>query len=135
MKSIFADTHYWIALAIPTDQQHARAKEVTKALGAAVIVTTDEVLLEFLNFLSRYGPALRTAGVKLVRSVIANPNIQVVPQTRDSFLRGLELYESRSDKEYSLTDCISLAIMNDKNIVEVLTHDRHFSQEGKTLLL
>jgi len=135
MKSVFADTHYWIALAIPTDEWHPRAKEVTKSLGAALIVTTDEVLVEFLNYLSGYGAGLRSAGVKLVRSVIENPNVQVVPQTRDSFLRGLELYASRSDKEYSLTDCISLAIMNGKNISEVLTHDRHFDQEGKTLLL
>jgi predicted nucleic acid-binding protein len=61
--------------------------------------------------------------------------IEVLPQTRQSLLRGLELYKARSDKSYSLTDCISMVTMRERNITDVLTHDRHFAQEGFTVLL
>jgi predicted nucleic acid-binding protein len=52
-----------------------------------------------------------------------------------SFLAGLALYERRPDKQYSLADCISMNIMRQNQIQEVLTHDRHFSQEGFIRLL
>ena len=43
---------------------------------------------------------------------------------------GLGLYESRPDKEWSLTDCISFVVMKKEGIVEALTEDRHFEQAG-----
>ena len=51
------------------------------------------------------------------------------------FLRGLELYERRADKAYSLVDCISMNSMRDEGITEILTSDHHFAQEGYTVLL
>ena len=54
----------------------------------------------------------------------------VLPQTHDSFLEGLALYESRLDKAYSLTDCISMQVMRREGLTDVLTNDHHFTQEG-----
>ena len=71
----------------------------------------------------------------MVRAILSNPNVKVVPQSRDSFLRGLELYEQRGDKEYSLTDCISMNAMRSEAITDALTNDRHFEQEGFTILM
>jgi predicted nucleic acid-binding protein len=47
---------------------------------------------------------------------------------------GIELYASRLDKGYSLTDCISMMVMKQMGIYEILTHDKHFTQEGLTIL-
>jgi len=55
--------------------------------------------------------------------------------TRNEFLKGLELYASRLDKGYSLTDCISMNICREFDITEILTHDHHFEQEGFRILL
>jgi predicted nucleic acid-binding protein len=63
-----------------------------------------------------------------------NPCLQVIPQNRESFREGFELYRRRSDKEYSLTDCISMTVMQRLKISEVLTHDNHFKQEGFIIL-
>ena len=52
------------------------------------------------------------------------------PQSRDSFLAGLELYRARPDKGFSLADCISMQTMRREGLTEVLTNDRHFEQEG-----
>jgi predicted nucleic acid-binding protein len=61
---------------------------------------------------------------------LTNPAIRVVEQSRDSFLAGLDLYQSRPDKGYSLTDCISMQTMRRGRITEALTNDHHFEQEG-----
>ena len=45
----------------------------------------------------------------------------------------MSLYEQRLDKGYSLTDCISMNVMKQLNITEVLSHDKHFTQEGFTI--
>jgi predicted nucleic acid-binding protein len=135
MRTVFADTFYWVALINPRDEWHERAIETSRALGSVRIVTTDEVLSEVLTFLSGAGPYWRAAAVATIRAIMNSPSIQVIPQTRDSFLAGLELYASRPDKEYSLTDCASMQTLRRMGLAEILTHDLHFRQEGFTLLL
>jgi predicted nucleic acid-binding protein len=71
----------------------------------------------------------------LVRSLQSTANVTVLPQSRDGFLTGLNLYAARPDKEYSLTDCISMETMRQEGITDILTHDNHFTQEGFTILL
>ena len=66
----------------------------------------------------------------MVQAIHRDPNIRVLPQTRNSFLGGPQLYQERPDKEYSLTDCISMQTMRDEGITDILTADRHFEQEG-----
>jgi predicted nucleic acid-binding protein len=71
----------------------------------------------------------------MVEKIMSNSRITVLPQTRDSLLSGFAFYKARGDKEYSLTDCISMATMRQREITQVLTHDHHFEQEGFVLLL
>lgn len=134
MKEVFADSHYWIAIVNPDDPWAKVAKAARSALGEVFIVTTDEVLTEFLAALSR-GEHMRKQAAKMVRAILENPNVKVIPQTRESFLKGLTFYENRSDKEYSMTDCISMNVMRAESLVEVLTNDHHFEQEGFTVLI
>ena len=135
MKSVFADSHYWIATVRPNDQWSEPAKRARERLGGVLLVTTDEVLVEFMAALSRGGPALRKAAVKMVRTILANPNVTVVPQARDGFLDGLKLYEMSEDKEYILTDFISMNVMKSQSISEILTNDQHFAKEGFVVLV
>ena len=60
--------------------------------------------------------------------------MSAVPAGRDLFIRGLQLYEQRPDKEYSLVDCMSMTLMRERGIAHVLTNDRHFRQEGFTVV-
>jgi len=53
---------------------------------------------------------------------------------RELFLEGLTLYEARPDKEYSLTDCMSMQVMRREGLTEVLTNGHHFRQEGFQIL-
>ena len=47
----------------------------------------------------------------------------------------MALFAGRADKQYSLTDCLSMQVMREMGISEVLTHDQHFTQEGFIILL
>lgn len=135
MKRIFTDTSYYVALFWPRDSLHEKAKEASVALGKFRAVTTEEVLTEFLNVIAARAAKLRPPAALFVRKILQDPNTDVRGQTRESFRRGLDLYEQRSDKTYSLTDCISLAAMREFELTEVLSHDQHFAQEGFQILL
>jgi predicted nucleic acid-binding protein len=134
MRKVFADADFWIARVSPHDQWHGIALEAEKSLGNVIRVTTDEVLTELLAGLSR-SEFLRAKAAQIVRIILNNPNVNVLPQTRSSFLEGLTFYEQRPDKNYSLTDCISMQSMRREGLTEVLSHDHHFEQEGFTVLM
>jgi predicted nucleic acid-binding protein len=68
-------------------------------------------------------------------SLLADPIVRIIAHSRHSFLQGLDLYEACPAKEYSLTDCLSMATMRQERITEVLTHDAQFTQEGFHVLL
>jgi uncharacterized protein len=134
MKKIFADAHYWIALANPQDHYHAAAKRISHLFLDALFITTEEVLTEFLNGYSK-GPVLRNKALEIIQLIQTNSNIKIVPQSHESFIGGLHRYRHRLDKEYSLTDCISMNVMDKEVIREILTNDRHFAQEGFHILI
>jgi predicted nucleic acid-binding protein len=135
MREAFADTVYWLALLNPRDEWHGKAQRAHASFDRPRLITTDEVLVEVLGFLGAHGPRMRQAGAQLVKHILHDPGVIVVPQSRESFLAGLGIYERRLDKEYSLTDCISMAVMLRRRLLNVFTNDHHFEQEGFTILL
>src|SRR5438309_11606345 len=56
---------------------------------------------------------------KPIRTVLSDEQVEVLSETRQTFLDGLTLYESRSDKTYSLTDCRSVNVMRKHVITDV----------------
>jgi predicted nucleic acid-binding protein len=130
MNATFADTFFWIAFTNVQDQAHARAKTFALASPPTTIFTTEEVLTEYLNYFAGWGFQLRQRAGLNVESILENPTVRVVEQTSSSFQKGLALYRSRLDKGYSLTDCISMETMRSEGLIDVLTNDAHFEQEG-----
>jgi hypothetical protein len=58
-----------------------------------------------------------------------------MPSSNELFAAGVELYATRPDKEWSLTDCISFVVMEREGLTDALTGDRHFEQAGFKVLL
>ena len=135
MTIVFADTCYWVALLNPKDAWYEAAIAIGTSLSPLKIITTDEVLTEVLTSYCNAGFRMRKRSTDLVHDVLNNTKTQVLEQTHTSFLSGLSLYQNRLDKGYSLTDCISMQTMRQLGITEVLTHDKHFTQEGFVILL
>jgi uncharacterized protein len=131
MTALFADTFYWIALIDLSDSAHRRALELTTSTLVHVpIITTDEVLAEYLTFFATAHDQMRRKALASAQCILKSPGVRVLPQSRESFLSGMELYGARPDKGYSLVDCISMQTMRNEGLTEVLTNDRHFEQEG-----
>jgi predicted nucleic acid-binding protein len=130
VQPVFVDTFYWIALLNPEDPDHDRVAAFDLAPERPPLVTTEEVLTEFLTHFSSRGMLFRRKAAAVAYAVQDDPDVRLLPQTTRSFAAGLELYGERLDKEYSLTDCISLATMKAEGITESATGDRHFEQEG-----
>ena len=135
MNAIFADTGYWIALFNPRDDLHAKALTVARVTQGRPLVTSQMVLTEFLNYYASLGQAFRQQAVQVVRSLQQATEVEIVPQTDKQFQAALTFYAQRPDKEWSLVDCASFLLMQERHLTEALAHDEHFQQAGFVPLL
>ena len=135
MITVFADAGYWIAMYDRQDGLHQRARQVTRDLGQISIVTSEMVLVEFLNYASKGGEAARKRAVDAERSLRDNPNVEIVAQTGRQFRTAADRYASRIDQRWSITDCASFIIMAERGIAEALAYDHDFVQAGFRALL
>jgi len=63
------------------------------------------------------------------------PNLQIIEADTSLLAEGWDIYYSRLDKEWSLTDCVSIAVMQKEEIEQAFTSDHHFEQAGFIKLL
>jgi hypothetical protein len=132
VKEVFADTYYFLALLNSADEAHDPAAATAQSLDAR-IVTTTWVLTELADALA--GTVSRNRCAAFIEELRHKPQFVVVPASEPLFEAGLALYRNRSDKEWSLTDCVSFVVMGERRIGEALTGDHHFAQAGFTALL
>lgn len=133
MPTVFADSFYFFALGNRNDPAHGKALEFFQSFSGRV-VTTRFVLMEFADGCCST-VAGRQIASKVIRLLGSNPAIRVLPCSEYLFNDGLDLYDRRADKEWSLTDCISFVVMEREGIQDALTGDKHFEQAGFTALL
>lgn len=132
---LFLDTFYVQALLNPRDPHHARALALLPQVRqAAEVVTTEAVFAEVGNALSGT-PRLRQLAAAFIRRSYTEANMTVVSVDTALLTRALELFESRADKEWGLTDCISFVVMRDRGLMDAATGDRHFQQAGFRALM
>ncbi len=77
MRTVFADASYWIALLDARDELHRKAEEITGQLGSFRIVTTEMVLVEFLNAMGGLRSDIRARASGLVTALKSDPNVVV----------------------------------------------------------
>ena len=135
MNRVFADANFWIARFNPKNPLHSSAIAAQKSIGSARIVTNEVVLTEFLDYYSKSGKQGREKAAKMVREIRADRKIDVLHQTPDSFERGLTLFEARLDKEWGMSDCISMSDMTSQGLNQVLTSDDDFRQAQFEVLM
>lgn len=127
MTALFADAFYFLAMLNPRDAWHAEANQFS-GQNHVPILTTTWVLVEVGNGLSR--SVDRAAVGKLVARLRRDSLTTIIAASDEWFQKGLTLYSSRLDKEWSLVDCISFVVMQELGITEALTGDHHFEQAG-----
>ena len=132
MPAYFVDSWFLIAVGNRLDDEHRAASRIEQRLAGARFVTHDGILSEVLTYFCEAGAFHRQRGVAMVRRALRDFTVE--PMTRTLFIRGMDRYAARLDKEYSHVDCMSMIVMEDLAIQHVLTNDHHFQQEGFTLV-
>jgi len=133
MQTVFADSFYFFALGNRHDPVHGKCIAFNQKFSGHV-VTTGFILTELMDGCSGT-PSRRAAAIQAVDELRGNPDVTIRSCSELLFQRGLELFERRLDKEWSLTDCISFVVMTNEGIDEALTGDHHFEQAGFIALL
>jgi len=132
MRRVFADSYYFFALLNRNEHRHLQAREFA-ATFQGEMTTTGWILTELGDGLS--APQRRTTFLGLRTELLTSPHVLVLPCSDELLGAGVELFGSRLDKSWSLTDCISFVVMQRQGITEALTGDHHFEQAGFVALL
>lgn len=132
MKAVFADAFYFVGLLNRADEHHDKVVSAARQLHDNII-TTEWILAEFADALAR--SASRHLLALFIRDLEQDPKTRIVRASTELFWRGLQLYDERRDKKWSLTGCISFVVMKDEGLYDALTGDEHFEQAGFNALL
>ena len=132
-ERLFIDTVFVQALLNRRDQYHSVALQLLPRVQAAPEVwTTEAILVEVGNALSDIN---RDTAVRFIRQCYKPGNLHVVTIDTRLMFAATDLYASRPDKGWGLTDCLSFVTMQEKGLSLAVTNDRHFVQAGFVALL
>ncbi len=79
--------------------------------------------------------ATRNSAAIAFERISRDPRIDVVPHSAEFSKDAVSLFAARSDKDWSLTDCLSFVVMERKGLRDALTADNHFEQAGFRAIL
>lgn len=131
MNERFLDTGYVIALEAADDQHHQTAQRHWRQLtddSLPQIVTTTFVFGEVITFFnSRHQHA---KAVEIGQRLHASRKVEPIQIGTSLFEAGWQRFRERPDKHYSLTDCISFVVMEQRGLRRALAFDHHFEQAG-----
>ena len=92
-------------------------------------------MTEVFNAVARTGESGRRHVTQLLEDIEDDSDVEIIPQTDAQFRAAVARYSSRGDQRWSLTDCASFLVMEQRGIAEALAYDRDFEQAGFVALL
>jgi uncharacterized protein len=130
VTTYFLDTGFLIALESLDDRHHKTAQAFWQdfLLNHSNLISTSYVLDEVVTFFNAHGQHAKA--VQIGRLLLTSTLIDLVHVDQTLFLEGWRLLEHHRDKRYSLTDCVSFALMKRRKIKIALAFDKHFTQAG-----
>ncbi len=134
-RIVLLDTSFIVALENLRDPHHERAKVLDRQLlrEGCLSLLHWGILFEIGDGYARVGR--RSKGCELLDRLWNEGRYRIVPLTEPLMGQGLELYHTRPDKDWGLTDCLSFVLMKQEGISQALTADVHFRQAGFEALL
>jgi uncharacterized protein len=132
-ERIFIDTSAYYALADPDAAEHARALATFQRLTAegAELYTTNFVAAE------THGLILNRVNRDMAERVLDGlyaSRMRIMRASEGDETRARQIIRQYRDKNYSLIDAISFAVMQRLHLRQVWTYDHHFSQFGFTAM-
>jgi len=115
------------------EPQHQEAVQLLN--GANKQLLTHSYVLAELIALALVRRFPRPAVLAFATDLLDNPDIETVWVSEQLHREAMKLLSDRPDKIYSLCDAVSFVLMRQRSLLEALTTDRHFEQEGFVKLL
>jgi len=126
---LFLDSGFLIALNAADDQYHHRAVDHWRLIGRTTpLLTTTYIVDEVVTFFNNRGRHAKA--VAIGNLLITSGWVDLLHVDGNLFRAGWEYLIKHADKKYSLTDCISFVVMQERGLKEALTFDAHFQQAG-----
>jgi len=137
MPDLFADTAGWGHLVDPTQAYHSLAASIYRRARqqGRKVITTNYVIVELVALLSTPLRVPKPAAIAFIDGLKSSPYVEIVHVDAKLDEAAWQLLKSRQDKEWSLVDCASFVVMQQRGIFEAFTSDHHFEQAGFICLL
>lgn len=137
MADIFADTAGWGHLVDPTQAWHTQAATLYRASRqqGRRFITTNYILAELVALLTSPLRIPRPTIIAFINSLKTSPYVEIVHVDTALDEQAWRLLSQRQDKEWSLVDCSSFSLMQQRGLLEAFTTDEHFEQAGFLRLL
>jgi len=134
-QPVFLDTAYVNALINTRDQWHEAAVRWERKLATdrRRLITTEFVLVEIADGLAAV--RFRIQAAQVIAALQGSTLVEIISASSNLFTAAFELYRSRPDKDWGLTDCASFIAMRERALSQALTTDEHFRQAGFRALL
>ncbi len=129
-RELFLDTSAFFAVASRRDANHGMANALMRALATQrrTLITTNFVVAELhALLLSRID---RQIAARTLAEIDSSQRTTIIRVSADDELRAREIVFGDADKDFSLTDATSFAVMERFGIVEAFAFDDHFAQFG-----
>src|SRR5438128_1858958 len=126
------DTSGLLCLHHQAEKFHDTACTAYKA--ARLRLTHGYVLAEFVA-LAHARRIPRLEALTFTIDLVNNPDIETIWVDELLHRKAMDLLLARQDKTYSLCDAVSFVLMRERMLIDALTTDRHFEQEGFRRLL
>jgi len=137
MREIFVDTAGWGHLVDPNQRFHDLSTQIYREAreSGMLLLTSNYVLAELVALLTNPLRAPRARLIAFIDSLKSAEHIEVLHIDAELDQRAWSLLRERQDKSWSLVDCASFVVMNERGIRDAFTSDHHFTQAGFRCLL
>ncbi len=133
-KSLFVDTGAWYALADRSDQHHNQAVDIYPELLRSYhhLTTTNFVIAETYILIRR--AMGHQEAITFLENIAASP--RVIKVYSDNLLeeRAEDILRKYQDQDFSYTDAVSFAAMEQYALEKAFSFDQHFVVAGFTLI-
>jgi predicted nucleic acid-binding protein len=130
-RSVLWDSSAILALLDADDADHARAVTAARDIAAE----------RRPSFITNYVEAethallLRKLGRSLAREWLLSGGLTVLPALPAEEQAAREILARHTDKDWTLCDAISFAVLDARRVARVFTFDHHFRQYGRVQVI
>lgn len=130
-RAVLWDSGAILALLDADDADHARAVDVARQLAAE---TRPSFITNYIE-VEAHALLVRKLGRAIARQWLLTGGLAVLRALPVEEQRAKEILARHADKDWTLCDAISFAVLDARRVARAFTFDHHFRQYGRVQVL